>query len=91
MQRQVKLLGGQKSAAGAADLHGLAPFSVHHAAAELLHDLTQRGRFLGDVHMTGRLMSPLSIKILAIRSTHFFLRLRIIHNNITLYHYTEKM
>lgn len=51
MQRQVKLLGGQKSAAGAADLHGLAPFSVHHAAAELLHDLTQRGRFLGDVHM----------------------------------------
>ena len=53
MQRQVKLLGGQKSAAGAADLHGLAPFSVHHAAAELLHDLAQRGRFLGYVHMTG--------------------------------------
>ena len=63
MQRQVKLLGGKKSAAGAADLHGLAPFSVRHAAekraahrhaaAELLHDLAQRGRFLGDVHMTG--------------------------------------
>ena len=53
LQRQIQMLLGQKTAARSADLHSLELLPARDAAADVVDDLTNGGRVLGDIHIAG--------------------------------------
>ena len=53
VERQIEMLLSETAAGGAADLHGLELLSARDAAADVVDDLTDGRRILGDIHIAG--------------------------------------